>query len=206
MTQNTLVYFWIAHYSDGTSLPQFNPIDYHEYSFNDIEQDKLVKFGLYPFSKDLAMGVRKTGQSVVSIPILPIYEVNLNDDKRIIHYRDVFISQEEYHFCNNCRKEFKYNKKNKIESKYSSPICPHCDSHDLFICKNCGHIHKRFEDAKFGMCNKCGAHLKRKRITSGQHHREKRWIEYYLGTQQIVNGSNVKFLLKISENGDCIII
>lgn len=206
MTQTPLVYFWIAHYSDGNALPQYDPNTFRENSFKDIQHDKLIKFGLYPFNRDLASGVRNTGQAVINIPILPIYEVNLNSDKRLIYYRDVFISQEEYHFCKKCNKEFRYGSDSpKIESNYSSPICPNCGAHDIFVCKRCKQEYKRFEDAKFGMCE-CGSHLKRQRVTSGQYNREKRWIEYYLGTQQLVNGTNIKNLLKISERGDCEVI
>jgi len=208
MTQNTLVYHWIAQYSDGMSLPQYDPNTFRENAFGDIDLNKVIKFGLYPFSKNLAIGVRRTGQSVVSVPILPIYEVNLDKNKRLIHYRDVYISQESYHLCNKCNKEFTYDTTiQKIDSKYSSPICPNCGAHDLFVCKNkaCGKVHKRFEDAKFGMCE-CGSHLKRIRITSKQHFREMRWVDYYLGSQTTVNGTNIKFLMKISEKGDCEIL
>ena len=205
--QHPLVYFWIAHYSNGMSLPQYDLNEFTENSFNLIEQDKLIKFGLYPFPRDLAEGIRKTEQTVVSIPFLPSYEVNLNNNKRIIYYRDIFISQEEYHLCRKCNKEFTFDKTTPmIESKYSSPICPNCGAHDIFVCKSCKHIHEKFEDSKFGMCNKCSAHLDRLKLTSGQFHREKRWIVYFLGTQELINGTNVKSLLRISENGDCEVI
>jgi len=207
MTQNRpLVYYWIAQYDDGTCLPQYNPITYLENRFSDIEQDKLIKFGLYPFDKELAEGITKKGiDPVVSIPFLPKYEINLDNDRRLIHYRDVFISHEEYHLCRKCGKEFEFSSTSpKTNSKYSSPICPNCNSHDLFICKSCGKEYQRFEDAKFGMCD-CKGHLKRERFTSGQYSREKRWIEYFLGYQTKVKGNNYKTLLKIDERGDSII-
>jgi len=203
MTNRPLVYFWKAYLVDGSIIPQFDSNTYSENAFSVLEQDKLVKFGLYPFDKKLAKGLRDGGEEVVSIPFLSEYEINLDNDKRLIYYRDVFISQEEYHLCKKCKKEFKFNSKdsNVIESKYQSPICPNCSSHDLFICKACGKEYKRFEDAPYGMCQ-CGSHLRRERITSGQYNREKRWINYILGYQILIGGINHKMLMCISENGN----
>jgi hypothetical protein len=203
MPNRPLVYFWIAHYNDKTSLPQFDPYDYHENAFKDIQKDKLIKFGLYPFTKELADGIYGIGTAVISIPILPKYEINIINNRRLIHYRDVFISHEDYHLCRRCGREFMYNKNmEKVEgTKYPSPICPHCGSHDLFICKSCGKEWDKFESAPFGMCS-CKSHLRHERITSGQYSREKRWIDYFLGYQETIDNKNTKFLLRIKENGD----
>jgi len=205
--QRPLVYQWIARYENGTGWSQFDPKTYTENPFSIIEQDKLKKFGLYPLTRELEEGLRKNNIETRAIPFLPKYEINIDKNKRLIYYRDVFISHENYHLCKNCNKEYFYGKNSpKLENtKYSSPICPNCGSHDLFVCKNCKKEFKRFEDAKFQMCD-CGAHLNRIRITSGQYSRERRWIEYYLGYQTIVKGANTKFLLKIDERGDSIII
>jgi len=208
MTQRPLVYYWIAQYSNGTALPQYDPYTFRENSFGEIQQDKLIKFGLYPFPRNLVDGIRKkNNDSVVSIPFLPIYEINLNKNKRLIHYRDVFISQETYHRCGKCNKEFSYSPKTSksLDSVLSSPICPHCGAHDLYICKSCKKIYQRFEDAKRGMCE-CGSHLNKEVVTSRQYNKERRWIYYYLGYQTLINGINHKVLMRIQENGDSLIL
>jgi len=205
--QRPLVYYWIAEFNDNTKLNQFDLDTYLEHAFKDINQDKLIKFTLIPFTKQLADGVTSKGNEARCIPFLPKYEININSDRRLIYYRDVFISQEEYHLCRKCNKEFYYvkDKIQTIKSIYPSPICPNCGAHDIFKCKSCSKIYERFEDAPFHMC-KCGAHLERIRLTSGRFGKEKRWIDYYLGYQSTISGKNIKFLMKILENGDCEII
>jgi len=215
MSNRPLVYHWIAYYDDGIKLPQYNE-ECMENRFIDIDQERLVKFGLYPFSKELAKGVRKIGDDVVSIEILPSYEIELNKDKRLIYYRDVFISQEEFHICKKCKKEFKYTgiQKHLVKKgvgKYKDeyvPICPHCGAHDYYECKKCQRRFETFDDASQGMCPDCGrehGYLKRIVLTSGSYGREKKWIEYYLGYQILVKGINHKVIFKIKENGDCFI-
>ena len=202
VTGPALRYYWVAYYNDGTKLSQFDPITFKEYAFSDIDAAKLVKFALYPFTSQQAKNITAKGNLAISVPILPIIEINLSDGKRLIYYRDVYVSQEEYHFCRACNKEFYFGNNSKTtQSKYSSPICPYCGSHDIYKCKKCGKIFNIFEDARFGMCS-CGGHLDRIRLTSGQYVREKRWIEYYVGYQTLVNGINHKVLLKINEQGD----
>ena len=47
-------YFWIAEYNDGQALPQFDPMSGKENMFSEIDMDKLVSFGWYPFSHEFA--------------------------------------------------------------------------------------------------------------------------------------------------------
>jgi hypothetical protein len=81
-----LVYFWVAHYADGNCLPQFNPNTGEEQAFRDIEQNKLVRFGYYPFSEDFANFLKEKGHDVESRS-LPIVEVNIYPPRRLIAYR-----------------------------------------------------------------------------------------------------------------------
>jgi len=216
MSDRPLVYQWIAHYNDGTSYPQFDTESYEENSFIKIDKDKLIKFGIYPFKKDFAYKVSKK-QSVVSLGFLPIYEINIENEERLIHYRQVFISQETFHICQKCKKEFKFSyahsfkiklKDSKLGIKMDEvcPVCPHCGAKDYYKCNSCGKVLETFNESSFGMCPDCDrskGYLERKNITSGSHSREKRWIDYYLGKQSTIQGRNVKFILKIKENGDC---
>lgn len=204
-----LVFMWIAHYDDNTSLPQFDPLTCRENKFSDIRQDKLVKFGLYPFGQSFARKLQDNGIAVVSLPFLPKYEINLDKYKRLIYHRENFISNEQFRICGECGKEFYFDSNVKVTGgKYSSPICPNCGAHDYWVCTKCGKKYLKFEDAigmdkqTPGLCNECNSYLRLIRITSEQRTRERRWIRYHMGWQETVHGVNKKNILIISENGD----
>ena len=202
MKQRPLVYMWKAYYNNEI-FPQYEEETFKTNLFKDIDIDKLTKLDLIPFTKELEVGLGKRKVPVKSIPFLPKYSIDIKDDRRPIYYRDVFISQEEYHLCKECNKEFTYSLKSpSIGGKYPSPICPHCQSHDYFYCKKCDKRYN-FEQTANGLCPKCKSHLQRRRITSGQYSREKRWIEYVIGAQQTINGRNTQFKLRIDEYGNC---
>ena len=203
--QRPLVYYWKAHYNDGTYLSQFHPPDYQGEKFDNIDYDRLVKFGLYPFDKELAENVTKHGSEARSISILPNYEVNLTGNRRPIYYRDCFIQTEEYRICEKCGAEFRATSDMYTNSKYPSPICPKCGAHDYFYCPNCK-LEMSFEESFHGMCPKCHKVLERKIVTSKQYVREKRWNIYNLGYQQIGDNKNITFIMKIDEYGNCTIV
>jgi hypothetical protein len=54
-----LVYFWIAEYTDGSALPQFDPETGKENRFSEVDHPKLKRFGWYPFSLKLAQQILK---------------------------------------------------------------------------------------------------------------------------------------------------
>jgi len=207
-----ICYFWIAHYNDGTCLPQYDPNDYHANKITDIDQSKLVKVGWYPLSPLAAEELNKRGIPDVSNPFLPKVEVEITDKKRFILFTRNFIANEEYRICQSCGNEFAVNQDTKIfdNTKYPSPICPYCGAHDYFVCKDCGEKFERFEDTENtppekggpGHCPKCGGHLKRVRVTTVQYSRERRWRLYAVGYQETINDRNYKTILYVSENGD----
>ena len=201
-----IVYFYRCYYSDGSTQEQYSKErDYKGLKFTDINQDKLIKFGLYPFSQDLAEKVTKVGTEARALPFLPEYEIEFDENKRLIYYRQCFISQQEYHICGACKKEFQYSSGVKtLISKYPSPICQNCGAHDDFYCKKCDKSYI-FEDTSNGLCPICKGHMERRKITSTQYSREKRWNLYIIGYQQLINGSNVKTLLTIDETGNCLV-
>ena len=82
---NPLTFYWIAYYNDGQCLPQFDPIDGHENFFRDIDQSRLIKFGLYSFTEEMIRTVKEPFR-IVPYP-LPRFEVQLNENQRLIFFR-----------------------------------------------------------------------------------------------------------------------
>jgi len=204
MGSRPLVYMWNAIYNDGSKLPQYDSINGEVKIFDNISINKLIKLDLQPFTKSHEEVFNKDDNiELKSIPFLPSYSILIKDDRRPIYYRDVYISQEQYHLCNECKKEFVYTDKSpRINSKYPSPICPHCGSHDYLYCPKDDKKYV-FEETANGLCPICKGHLQNHKITSEQHSRERRWIEYIIGAQQTINGKNTQFKLRIDEYGNC---
>lgn len=62
-----LVYFWIAEYTDGSALPQFDPETGRENRFSAIDYQKLHRFGWYPFTPKLVQKILEA-EGVVVVP------------------------------------------------------------------------------------------------------------------------------------------
>lgn len=207
-----ICYFWIAHYADGTCLPQFDPQDYHTNKISDIDNSRLVKIGWYPLSSRAAEELNKRGIPAIANPFLPKVEVTIKKPKRFILFTRNFIANEEYRICQACGREFAVGPDTKIfsDTRYPSPICPYCGAHDYFVCKSCGKRFEKFEETEntapekggLGHCPECGGYLERKRITTIQYTREKRWRLYAVGYQETIAGRNYKTILYVSEDGD----
>ena len=82
-----LVYFWIAEYTDGSALPQFDPETGRENRFSEVDHQKLERFGWYPFTSELAQKIMKA-RKVIVVPTgnLP-YTVRLGNGKKLVAYR-----------------------------------------------------------------------------------------------------------------------
>jgi hypothetical protein len=82
---NPPCFFWIAEYTDGTCLPQFDPEDGHENMFHQVNKERLRSFGWYPFTPELASKIKDT---VVRVePLLPCYRVVLKPGMRLIAHK-----------------------------------------------------------------------------------------------------------------------
>jgi hypothetical protein len=82
-----LVYFWIAEYTDGSALPQFDPETGRENRFSEVDQRKLERFGWYPFSLKLAQQILK-GEKKGVIPTRNLsYTVTVEKGDRLVAYR-----------------------------------------------------------------------------------------------------------------------
>jgi hypothetical protein len=82
-----LVYFWVAEYTDGSALPQFDPETGRENRFSEVDQLKLRRFGWHPFSLKLAQKILKTEQTVVVPTRNPSYTVTVEEDDKLVAYR-----------------------------------------------------------------------------------------------------------------------
>jgi hypothetical protein len=82
-----LVYFWIAEYTDGSALPQFDPETGRENKFSEVDQQKLERFGWHPFSVELAQKILETEKTVV-VPTRNLsYMVTVEKGEKLVAYR-----------------------------------------------------------------------------------------------------------------------
>ncbi len=82
-----LVYFWIAEYTDGTALPQFDVETGKENSFSEVDHRRLKRFGWYPFSVELAQRIWAAEKIVVVPSKNRSYTVALARGDRLVAYR-----------------------------------------------------------------------------------------------------------------------
>ena len=82
-----IVYFWIAEYTDGSALPQFDPKTGKENRFSDVDQNRLTSFGWYPFTVDLAQKIQKTENIVVFPAKNSSYSISLKPGDDLVAYR-----------------------------------------------------------------------------------------------------------------------
>ena len=79
MSQSTLAMFWIAEYTDGMALPQFDPDTGAENLFKEIDMARLCRFGWYPFTDKMNI------PNSVSLPLSFITVAVKPGDKLIAH-------------------------------------------------------------------------------------------------------------------------
>ena len=82
-----LVYFWIAEYTDGFALPQFDPETGRENKFSEVDHRKLHRFGWYPFSLKLAQQILKGEKKGVIPTRNRSYTVTVGKGDRLVAYR-----------------------------------------------------------------------------------------------------------------------
>lgn len=82
-----LVYFWIAEYTDGSALPQFDPETGRENRFSEVDHQKLHRFGWYPFSLKLAQQILKGEKKGVIPTRNRSYTVTVEKGDRLVAYR-----------------------------------------------------------------------------------------------------------------------
>jgi hypothetical protein len=200
------VFMWIAHYEDGTSLPQYDPYTLKTHIFDEVEQDKLIKFGLYPFPPTLAKRIREEkGIPTKSNIFLPKYEVNIDDNKRVIGALTTnYVKTTNYIYCPNCEKWLKSSnfKILDIGNNVKTHKCLKCGAQTYWECPKCGKHFNHLRETDKWMCTECGTKVKGHRLQFYQDSTEERWRVYKLGYQETIKGVNHKTIMEIQESGD----
>jgi hypothetical protein len=82
-----LVYFWIAEYTDGTALPQFDVETGKENKFGEVDHHRLKRFGWYPFSVELAQRILDAEKIAVVPSKNRSYNIALERSDRLVAHR-----------------------------------------------------------------------------------------------------------------------
>jgi len=200
------LWMWMAHYNDGTSLPQYDPYTLDKHLFDEVEQDKLIKFGLYPFPPKLAERiVKEKGINVKSNIFLPKYEVELDENKRVIGGLTTnFIEVTNYTYCPKCNKWYKSKEFDDISMGGNARTlrCKVCNTQSYWLCTKCGKTYNHISETNDWKCVECGNKVGGKKIHFYQDSTQDRWRIYKLGYQETINGVNHKTIMNISEDGD----
>jgi len=87
MDNRPLTYFWVAEYSDGSALPQFDPKTGKENLFSRVDHTRLVRFGWYPFTPEMARKVFEA-EGVHAVPTNNSpHVIELKDGEKLIAHR-----------------------------------------------------------------------------------------------------------------------
>ncbi len=79
-----LVYMWVAEYTDGNALPQFDPETGMENRFAKVDESKLCRFGWYPFSREMAAKIK----DMMVIPTRnPSHAIDLKKGDKLVAVR-----------------------------------------------------------------------------------------------------------------------
>jgi predicted RNA-binding Zn-ribbon protein involved in translation (DUF1610 family) len=220
-----LIYWWIAFYNDGQCLPQFDVETGKENPFSSIEQDKLEKFGLFPFNAQLTIKANISAGFVVARELeLPFFIQKLQKGQRLIYVRRNFIHLFSFQHCNKCEYEWQWmpNRQDREKTEigllihpnqviqiwngktYPCAQCPKCQSYNAVVCPDCKDTLinelKRAEknDEHYFRCPKCGKEFARHIILLENTIRQ---LVYLLGYQTTIDGQNKKVIMFINEDG-----
>jgi len=215
-----LVFMWVAFYDNGQCLPQYDLESGKQNLFKDIDQSKLVKFGWFPFSVELA---QKVSCAVVRSN-LPYFILKLHANQRLIALRREFQHFYSYSKCLKCGFKWQWiPHPNRPDGsigdaglpRYGSPqyyysvvqtndkpafevICPKCGAKNDLKCLDCDAWWNKIDNKWTLQCPKCKK-IREKQTESCSGHS----IEniYLLGWQETKEGKNVKHIMFINEDG-----
>jgi hypothetical protein len=224
-TFHPLVFWWIAFYKDGSCLPQFDLETGKENPFISIDQNKLEKFGLFPFNQSLAIKASMVAKMKVAIVKegLPYFMMQLKENQRLISIRRNYIHLYIYQHCNKCGYDWQWmsghkegevgkvgliiHQNNVVQEwkgkKYGLAVCPKCDMFNSIICPECkdtliNELKREDSEEHYFKCPKCNKEYPRYIQTVED---TMRMLIYILGYQTTIDGKNVKHMMFINENG-----
>jgi hypothetical protein len=218
------VLFWIAEYTDGSVLCQFDPTTGRESLFKNVDQTRLRSFGWYPVSRKLADLV-KSSQLRVN-PLLHIYKISLSPGQHLIAHKQSKIHTVMAQVCLQCGYIWQFRDKPgelnypysdmKVEMhahcdnpcppslhdkdgqhRYVTPQCPKCGAYTRLVCEKCLIARSKYANGEqFDFrCAQCQGDLPdRTRSVTF----EERHTDYFLGYEE----DGRRFIMKITENGD----
>ena len=71
-------YFWMAHLTDGSVIPEYDLINRRQNKTRDLPLDFVCRFGFYPVTPKLAKQVKKFFGEILQPCYLPRYEIDIN--------------------------------------------------------------------------------------------------------------------------------
>jgi len=220
----TIPYFWIAFYDNDTCLPQFDLNTGKQHLFKEINQSKLVRFGWYPLTLNLA---NILGKPFYHNDYLTPIIIELLPNQRLIALREEAQSSFTYTHCNNCGFDWQWmvGKEDGSLGDYGLPrygsdkvyfsetlangkighevICPKCGAKNDFKCPECKEWwNKVGDDSPLGFhieCPKCKKLFVKQTVSTGGNRTVCRWL---LGYQETLSdGTNKKCIMSIDKNG-----
>jgi hypothetical protein len=228
----TIPFFWLAFYKDGSCLPQFDLDSGKQYSFKDIDQGNLDKFGLFPVPFELA---KKLGPQYYYDGKLSHFILKLGPNQRLIggirrEYQRFF----SYSICNECgfkwqwiplrvdgsvgdaglpvygSDQYSFHITNPNGKEVYEVICPKCGSHNDFKCPKCDKWWNKTQDES---CKDLPQHQWTYHLecpdckainTKKTQGMEDHTIEniFLLGWQSTIEGENKKHIMFINQKGE----
>ena len=222
MRNASLIYMWFAQCSDGKALSQFNFNTGEETLFKDLDQTKIVKFGLCPVSRELAVKINQLQgwEAIKSKLTLPYFLMKLQPNQRLIYVRQNFMRQFSYKICIKCGYKWMYmpqlkegmsevglymHQNSTIQMQDGQPnklpMCPKCGAFNRIVCE-CGGLINKMKDTNdnfYYECPKCKKQHSRVIIFVDGTQAE---VKYLLGYQMTVNNQNIKHIMCIDEKGE----
>jgi hypothetical protein len=234
-SQTRLPFFWIAFYSDKTCVVQYDFKTGKQTKFGELDQSKIVKFGLFPFSSDLA---KKVGPIAVPSSNLPYFILELKPNQRLIggirrEYQRFF----DYSHCLRCGFEWQWMPNQPDGSigdselpRYGSSqfyykeiqtngkpvfevICPKCGTKNDLKCPDCHEWWNKVadEETKNEPPEKRTYHLEcpkcKRKYEQRTLTRVGHTVEnvFLLGWQETQDGKNHKMIMFIKQDGSIIL-
>lgn len=225
MHVNTIPFFWVAFYTDGTALPQFDFETGIQHFFKEIDQTKLEKFGWFPFSEVLAQKVnsKNNTKQYFSKPNLTHCLIKLKSSQRLIALRREQQSTYSYSHCFQCGFDWQWMPNRPdgsigdsglprygsekyyytLDHKVFEVICPKCGARNELDCPTCHKPWNKIDNKWTLQCPQCKKI--RERYTQSCSAQLMSEI-FLLGWQETLpDGTNKKMIMFIDEDGTVIL-